>query len=245
MEPPPPAESPPPAYEASASPNTNTDQTRWPSSTALLPGYSTSSPSCWMKNEGTALLQTSHDFDAIRLICKFVPGLDDDVATALLSKRRKDWLDAFLKVLYQHHAIQELSYDSPQSTANAIVRIIRRRQFFHVPELDGVLFFSALSSPEDVSVIADQLDAQILKVFSMITWRDWLEWYYGFPNDLTQSLLNGALNLRNTLTQFVQNDARMLDRLQSLHEASFYSCTRYITNIENRYCDLHTLYYNG
>jgi hypothetical protein len=81
--------SPPPAYETSGSPDTssaNTDQTahRWPSSTALLPEYSTSSSSCWMAKEATEILRTSHDFDAIRLTCKFVPGLDPDVAIALL-----------------------------------------------------------------------------------------------------------------------------------------------------------------
>ena len=93
--------SPPPAYETTISPDASsvdTDQKTthpWPTPTALLPRYSTSSPPCWMKEKGLEILRTSHDFDAVRLICEFVPGLEPAVAAAALSQRRKGWLGAF------------------------------------------------------------------------------------------------------------------------------------------------------
>jgi hypothetical protein len=198
-----------------------------------------------MKEKGLEILRTSHDFDAVRLICEFVPGLEPAVAAAALSQRRKGWLGAFLKVLCRRQAIQEPSCDSPLSTANAIVGIIRRRLLSLAPEWDWVRIFSALNSLGDVSVIAEQFDAQIHSVFSRIISRDWLEWYYGFANNPIQSLLNAGLNLRNDLARSVQKHAKMVKRLQSLQEASFNSCIRYITNIENRYCHLDTLYHIG
>jgi hypothetical protein len=243
--------SPPPAYETTTSPDASSVDTNqktthpWPTPTALLPRYSTSSPSCWMKEKGLEILRTSHDFDAVILICKFVPGLEPAVAAIELSKRRAGWLGAFLKVLCRREGIQEPSCDSPLSRANAIVGIIRRRPLSPAPKLDGARILSALHSSGDVSVIAEQLDAQVHSVFSRIIPRDWLEWYCGFANDPIQSLLNAGLNLRNDLARSVQKHAKMVERLQSLQEARFYLCTRYITNIENRYCHLDTLYHIG
>jgi hypothetical protein len=237
---------PPPAYQPDAS-SVGTDQTthQWPTPTALLPSYSTSSPSCWMKEEALEVLRTSHDFDAIRLICKFVPGLDPAIAAALLSERQKGWLCAFLKVLCRRQAVQEPSCDSPLSMAKAIVGIIRWRRLSPAPEWNGAWIFSALNSSTDISTIAEKLDAQIQSVFSRITFEDWLAWSYGFSNDPIQSLLNTAFNFRNDLARLVQTHAAMVDRLQLLQEASFYSCIRDITNMENRYCHLNTLCHVG
>jgi hypothetical protein len=227
--------SPPPSYETTTLPdassvNTHQNTHLWPAATALLPRYSTSSPSCWMIEEGLEILRTSHDFDDVILICKFVPGLEPTVAATALSKRQKGWLGAFLIVICRRQAIQEPSCDSPLSTANAIVGIIRLRPVSPAPEWNWVRIVLAIHSSRDISVIADQLDAEIHSVFSRITFRDWLEWYYGFPNDPIQSLLNAVLNLRNDLARSVQKDANMVDRLQSLQQASLYSCTRHITN---------------
>jgi hypothetical protein len=80
-------------------------------------------------------------------------------------------------------------------------------------------------------------------VFSRIIFEDWVEWTYRFPNDPVQSLLNIGLNLRNNLARSIQNHAIIVGRLQLLQEISFYSCTRDITNIENKYYYLDTLYY--
>ncbi|TVY14153.1 hypothetical protein LARI1_G007778 [Lachnellula arida] len=212
-----------PAYETTASidaSSVNTNQTThpWPTPTALLPSYSPSSPSCWMKEEAIRTLQTSHDFYIIRTICKFVPGLDPAVSATVLSKRWKLWLDAFLKVLCQREVIQEPPCDSPLSTAEAIVRIIRRRQLSPAPEWDGAWIFSALNSSTDISTIAEKFDAQMHSVFSRITFEDWVEWTYGFPNDPIQSLLNTGFNLRNNLARSVQNHTIMVDRLQLLQK---------------------------
>jgi hypothetical protein len=242
--------SPPPAYETSTSPgadSVDTCQTThpWPTPTALLPSYSTSNPFCWMEEEALGLLRTSHDFDAIRLICRFVPGLDPSVATALLSERRNSWLNAFLKIVCRRQAIQEPPCDSPISTAKAIVGIIRRRRLSPAPEWNGAWVFSALNSSTDISTIAEKLDAQIHLVSSRITFEDWLAWSYGYSNDPIQSLLNTLFNFRNDLARSVQKHAPMADRLQLLQKAGFCSCIRDIANIEDRYCHLDTLYHIG
>jgi sulfatase maturation enzyme AslB (radical SAM superfamily) len=105
--------------------------------------------------------------------------------------------------------------------------------------------FSALNSSTDISIIAEKFNSQIDLVFSRITFEDWVEWAYGFQSDPVQGLLNMAFNLRNDLARFVQTHATMADRLQLLQEVSFYSCTRDITNMENRHCHLDTLYHIG
>jgi hypothetical protein len=176
-----------------------------------------------MTEKGLEILGTTHNFDAARLICEFVPGLEPTVAAAVLSKRQEGWLGAFLKVLCRRQAIQEPSCNSLLSRANAIVGIIRGRPLSPTLAWDGVRIFSALNSTEDVSIIAEQFDAQIHSVFSRITSRDWLEWYYGFSNYPIQSLLHACLNLRNDLARSVQEHTQMFERLQSLQEVSFYS----------------------
>jgi hypothetical protein len=197
-----------------------------------------------MQKEALEILQTSQDPDAIRLICKFVPGLDSAVAAKLLSTRPQSWLDAFLKVLCQRQAVQKPSCDSPLSTAEAIVSIIRRR-VLSPAEWDGAWIFLALKSSADISEIAENLDAQIHAVFSRVAVEDWVAWFYGFPNHPIQSLLNSVFIFRNALAKSVQKHATMGDRLQLLQKASFYSYIRDITNIENRHCHLDTLYRIG
>ncbi|RDL30468.1 uncharacterized protein BP5553_10346 [Venustampulla echinocandica] len=168
----------PPAYETSQDASSvEADQAThpWPTPTALLPSYSTSSPLHWMKEEASEVLLTTHDFDTGRLTCEFVPSLDPVVAATVLSKRRRGWLGAFLKVLCRSHAAREPSCDSPLSTATAIVGIIRRRLVSPAPEWNVAWIFSALTSSTDISTISEKLNAQIDSVFSRISFRDWLE----------------------------------------------------------------------
>ncbi|KAG0645128.1 hypothetical protein D0Z07_9189 [Hyphodiscus hymeniophilus] len=114
----------PPAYQPALSPDTSSldaDQPthRW--LTAYLPSYSTASPSYWWEEIASEVLRTSHEFDDIKLVVKFTPGLDSSTAVTLLSSRRKGWLDAFLNVLYRDEAVDKPSCGCLLSTAEAIV----------------------------------------------------------------------------------------------------------------------------
>jgi hypothetical protein len=96
------------------------------------------------------------------------------------------------------------------------------------------------------SAIAENLDAQIQEVFSRIATEDWVAWFYGFPYSPIQNLLNSVFSFLNDLVlESVQKNATMGERLQLLQKASFYSCIRDITNIENRHRHLNTLCHIG
>jgi hypothetical protein len=241
--------SPPPAYQTTTSPDARSVEPPqrthlWPTPTALVPNYSTSSPS-WMVDEAQGILRTSHNFDDIMLICKFVPGLNPTDAVTLLSTRRKGWLDAFLKILCRRQALTEPPCDALQSTAQAIVGIIKWRRLSPAPKWDGDWIFSDLKISTDISATAERFAAQIDSVFSRITFKDWVEWAYGFPNDPVQSLLSTSFNLRNNLAGAIRKHATMVHRLKLLQEVGFYSCTRDITDKENRRYHLDTPYWIG
>jgi hypothetical protein len=208
---------PPPAYAEADGQMTHP----WPTPTAHP-----TSTSCWMREDALKILQTGHDFNAIRLICRFVPTLGFAIAATLLSKRRESWLVAFLKTLCRDEALQEPPCDSPLSTAEAIVSIIRRRRVSPAPEWNGAGFFSALNSSTDISIIAKKLYDQTSTTFSAITFEDWQAWYCGLPNDPIQSLLNAAFNFRNDLARSVQKGGIAVDQLVSLQKASLYSCVK-------------------
>jgi hypothetical protein len=221
-----------PVYEVTAAPDTsslNVDTAcRWPTPTALLPQYG-SSTSFWMRREALKVLETSRVFDDIRLIIKFVPGLDSTIAAALLSSRSKPWLGAFWNVLCRREAARQIPCD--KVTAEAIVALIKRRPLAATPEWNGAWIFSALAlSQED---IAQKLDAQIHHTFCGITFDDWVAWFHGFSNDFVQSFLNAVFNFRNDLVEYVKHHDTMVnrhekivDRLQWVQNVSLYSCIR-------------------
>lgn len=207
-------------------------QAMTPSLAYVAPLCPTFTPSCWME-EALQILQTSHNFNDIRLICKYVPSLDPGIAAALLSKRRKGWLDAFLKVLCRREAIEEPPCDSLLSTADAIVAMIKRRSLLPALAWNGAWIFPDLNSSARVSIIAEKLDGQIHSTFSSIAFEDWLAWVSGFPNDPIQSLLNETFTFRNDLARYIQQHATTMgNKLQLLQQASLSSRIRYTTYIE-------------
>lgn len=62
-----------------------------------LPSYSAVSSSHWSEEAAQGVYLTSEHFDDIIHIDKLVSFPDPTTAAALLSRRQKDWLDAFLK----------------------------------------------------------------------------------------------------------------------------------------------------
>jgi hypothetical protein len=217
----------PPAYKPTDSQHgssLNADQThRWP--TAYLPSYSTVNPSYWWEEAAQEVLRTSHDFDDIKLACKFAPGLDLTVAATLLSNRRKGWLDAFLNVLCREEAVEKPSCGSLLSTAEAIVAIIRRRRLSPALEWNGTWIFSALtSSTADIPTIAEKLDAQIHSTFCTFTFADWVAWCCGYRNDFISNFLDTLFNFRNNLVRHVQQHSMAVTRLLLLQKASLYPC---------------------
>ena len=219
----------PPAYNPTDSPHgtsLDADPTthRWPA--AYLPSYSTVTPSYWWKEAALEVLRTSHDFDDIKLIVKFTPGLDSTKAATLLSSRRKGWLDAFWHVLYRHEAVDTPSCGSLLSTAEEIVAAIRRRSLSPALQWNGDWIFSALLSSLDIPSVAEKLDAQIHSTFCTFAFEDWVAWCYGYQNDAISNFLNTVFNFRNELAQHARQHAVMADGLLSLQKANFHSCVR-------------------
>ena len=216
-----------PAYEpitSSDASSLDVDQSmsRWP--TAYLPSYSTVSSLCWWREAASELLQTSYDFDDIKLICKFAPGLNPTIAATLLSRRRKGWLDAFLNVLCRDEAPENPPCDSLLSTAEAIVDIIRRRPLSPALGWNGDWIFSALISSTDIATIAETLDAQIHSTFCTIPFEDWVEWCCGYQNDGISNFLDTVFNFRNGLARYVPRHELLL-----LQKVNLYSCARVIS----------------
>lgn len=195
--------------------------------TAYLPSYSTVPHSRWWEEAALIVIQTSHDFGDIKQIVKFTPGLNLTTAATLLSSRRKGWLDAFLTVLCRDEAVDKPSCDCLLSTAEAIVEIINSRSLTPPTRewnWDGVC--SALISSTDISIVAEELDAQIHSMFCTFAFEDWVAWCHGYQNDAISKFLDTVFNVRNDLAQYSRQDAIMADRLLLLHKASFYSYIR-------------------
>ena len=76
--------------------------------------------------------------------------------------------------------------------------------------------FSDLNILTDISVTAERFATQINSVFSRITFKDWVEWAYGFPNNPIQSLLSTSFNLRNNLARAVRKHTTIVHRLKLL-----------------------------
>ena len=210
----------PPAYKPTDSPHRTSLDTDprthgWP--TAYLPSYSTVTPSYWWEEAASEVLRTSHDFDDIKLIIKFTPGLDSTTAATLLSSRRKGWLHAFLHVLCRDEGV-----DKPpcNSTAEAIVAVIRRRSLSPALGWNGGWIFSALLCLLNMPSIAEELDAQIHSTFCTFPFEDWVAWRYGYRNDAISNFLDTVFNFRNELAQHVQQHAAITEGLLLLRKVN-------------------------
>ena len=192
---------------------------RWP--TAYLPTNSTVSPSYWWEEAALEALRTLHDFDEIKLIIKFTPGLNPTTTATVLSSRCKGWLDAFLNALCRDDTVDKPPCDSLLSTATAVVTIIKQSLLSPAVGWNGHWIFSALISPTDIHTVAEKFDAEIHSIVCMFVFEDWEAWSCGYQNDTISNFLDTVLNFRNDLAEFVRQDASMSERLLSLQKASF------------------------
>jgi hypothetical protein len=92
----------------------------------------------WWEEAPHEVCRTSDDFDNL-----IHP-------TVTLLPREKDWLDAFLEVLCRYN-------DSLESTAEAIVGIVRQRPLSHNPEWNGNRIFSASENHTDRLPVGSKL----------------------------------------------------------------------------------------
>lgn len=180
---------------------------------AYLLSYSTVGPSRWQEEAAQEVLRTSHDFDDIKHIIKFTPGLDLTIAVTLLCSRRKSWLNAFWTLLYQGKTVNKPSCDSALSTAEAIVAIIRQRSSSPTRAQNGDWIFSALISLANIPTIAEKLDTQIYSTFCTFAFKDWVTQCHGYQDNGILNFLDTIFNFRNKLAQHAREHAAMANGL--------------------------------
>lgn len=193
---------------------------RWPA--AYLPSYSNVTPSYWLEEAAADVLRASYDFNDIKLVVKFTPGLDSATAAILLSSRHKGWLDAFLHVLCRDEAINKPTCGPPLSTCEAIVAIIRRRSLSPAAlGWNGDWIVSALLSASDIPTIAEKLDAQMHSTYCTVPFEGWVAWCRGCRNETVSNFLDTILDVRNKLARCAQEHAAVADRLLLLQKVEF------------------------
>lgn len=166
------------------------------------------------------IIQTSNDFTNIKVILKIYPN--PVIAALLLSKQSTDWLNTSLDALCDDEGIKKPSCDSPQSTAKAIVGIIRPRPYGR--RWSGDWIFQALPS-SDIRMIAKEFDRQIYLTISTFTFSEWVALSIGHRNDF----LDTVSNFRNELAKYVREHPAVDWRL--LHQVSLFP-RRGVTNMQ-------------
>ena len=204
----------PPAYQPTP-PLTH----RWPMT--YLPTCSTVNSLYWWEEAALEALRTLHDFDEIKVIIRFTPGLDPTTAATVLSSRRKGWLDAFLNVLCRDDDVDNPPCDSLFSTATAVVAIIKQSSLSPALGWNGDWIFAALISSTDIRTVAEKFDTQIHSEVCTPGFEAWVAWCCGYQNDAISNFLDAVLSFRNDLARYVLRDAAMADALLSLQKASF------------------------
>lgn len=185
----------------------------------LLPSHSLVSHFRWWEEAAREIIRTKHDFGLITRTIKFIPILDPTTAATLLSRRHRAWLGAFLKLLCREGAIEEPPCDSPFSTAEAIVAIIRPKPSPYTPRLEQSKFISALLS-SDIHIVAEDLDYQIHATFCKTTFLDWTAWVCGCPCAIISEFLDALFNFRNALAHSARQHALVAQNLRLLQQAS-------------------------
>jgi hypothetical protein len=188
-----------------------------------LPSYSTvdNIASQWWDSAAIKVLETSDNFNDVRLVVRFIRFQNSTIAADALSRRSTSLLDAFLAGLYGDSNIKKYGCDCESCKAQEIVEIIRQTKPSPPSVWDGDWILLALHST-DISVIVERLDLEIHLVICKISFEDWVTWSLGYEDDAISKLLEAVVNFRNKLAQYVWQHSEALDELLLLQEASLY-----------------------
>ena len=201
------------------------DSTPW----ECLGTYSTTNgiASQWWEAAAREVLGRSHNFNDVKLICKFIRFRDPNTTEEVLSRRSTDWLDAFLLRLCQNNN-SKCPCDGGLCKAGDIISIIKPSQRKPFPAWDGDWIFSALNSSTDVSTIAEKLDIQIHSAFCKILFEDWVTWSLGYEDVAISNFLDTVVKFRNGLAQYVRQQRKPINKLLLLQKASLLCCVSVI-----------------
>lgn len=185
--------------------------------TAYLPSYSIEDPSDWWVEAALEGLRTSCNFNHIRLICRFIPGLEPTTAARILSARGDTWLNTLCQ-----HCQDRLGKPVCDLTAEEIVSVFKLKPLSPKAwDLDLISIFLA-----DISTAAVKLDKQIQSKFCSIAFEDWVAWSRGYKHDEISSFLDTVFKFRNDLVYHVRERPLMAKRLILLQKVKSDFCIR-------------------
>ena len=157
-------------------------------------------PLCWWQHAVQEVCRTSNPH-AVKNALRLFPAPDNTVA--LLSNRGEEWLNACLQVICEGQAIEVPLCNSPQSTAQKILVISRRRPA--PPPWDGDWVIEALEEGTmAIATIAEKLEFQIHDMISWTTIPGLVALCFGYPNDNTNTL-DATIKFRNELIHYAHS----------------------------------------
>ncbi|KAF8847274.1 hypothetical protein BDZ45DRAFT_343715 [Acephala macrosclerotiorum] len=172
----------------------------------------------WWEEAAQEVLKTSSNFNDISLVLKFIRFQDPDTAIEALSGRQVWLLDAWLSIIYGNRH-WECSCECASCKAKDIVEILNPRRLSPVPVWNGEWIFRSMSSPMDVTTIAQKLDVSICTVFLKIPCNSWISWALGYGDDDVSNFYDAVLSFRDRCAQYLQKLGQQIHKWKSLAEA--------------------------
>ena len=197
------------------------DDDKWSSASTLQP-LGQPIASRWWEEAAEEVLRTSHTFNDIQLICKYLPFQEANIPCSILAGRQTDWLYAFLSTL-QGHKYDKVQYrDDNSHEAREIVSLSRWPDSSLPPAWDGEWVLPAISCQMDATIIAEKFDFNICKTFGKITFYSWVRFSLGYEDAVVSRFLDGMSNSRNDLARYFREFDPPKGKWEAVAEASLY-----------------------